>query len=92
MMKLWLKSKVININILRDLKKDFEIHLNENIDTHLILDGYVLTYIDKFGEYYEVDCSHWLKAIISNKLNDVSLCEIIQQIIDGVTDLKIMNI
>lgn len=91
-MKLYIKSNVIDINVLRDLKSRFEVQFKETKDTYLTLDGYILSYVDKEDEDFEIDCSHWIKKIISKELKDISLSEVIDQLLIGVADTKLMQL
>ena len=91
-MRMYIKSNVINIKILKDLKSKFDVQYEETINTRLILDGSVVTYIDHFGEYFEIDCSQWIEKIINDKLTNITFSEVIEQIIDSVGELKLMQI
>ena len=91
-MRMCIKSNVIDIKILKDLKSKFDVHYDDTINTHLILDGSVVTYIDHFGEYFEIDCSHWIEKIKNDKLTNITFSEVIEQIINSVGELKLMQI
>lgn len=87
-MKIYIKSTLINIKLLRNLKSKYEVHFNETNDIHLILDGSVITFIDKFGEYYDIDCSHWIDKILNEEFNDINFGDVVDQIINNVSNLK----
>lgn len=91
-MKLLIKSNVIDFKILKDLKSHFEVIFTETNGIYLTLDGSVVTYIDGFGEYFEIDCSHWLNNIKNSESNEITFSEVIEQIINSVANLKLMKI
>lgn len=91
-MRICIKNNVIDIKLLKDLKSKFEVQFEETIDIRLILDGHVVTYIDNFGEYIEVDCSNWIDKILNDKSNKITFSEVIEQIIKSVADLKLIKL
>lgn len=84
-MKLCLKSKVININILRDLKRNFEVIYPDSKDSYkcdLILEDDMIQ-IDGI----EVDLSHWISVIERGKTS-ISLSEMIKFVMEEYNETK----
>lgn len=84
-MKLCLKSKVININILRDLKRNFEVIYPDSKDSYkcdLILEDDMIQ-IDGI----EVDLSHWISVIERGKTS-ISLSEMIKFVMEEYNETR----
>ena len=84
-MKLCLKSKVININILRDLKRNFEIIYPDSKDSYkcdLILEDDMIQ-IDGI----EVYLSHWISVIERGKTS-LSLSEMIKFVMEEYNETR----
>lgn len=78
--KLYLNDSVIDINLLKDLKRKYNIVFKDSFDVDLELKGNVLTY-RRNGESCEVEFSHWV-----NEKNKLSIAEIIEQIDEGLSE------
>lgn len=74
-MRLFVDSKVININILKDLKRKFDIVYEDSNDIKLKLKDNTLTFFN-----CEVDCSHWIEKIEEGNLN-LSLSDLIDRML-----------
>lgn len=67
--KLYIKSNIIDINTLRDLKSKYDIVYTYSRDVSIHLDGNIISFNDT-----EIDCSHWInkmKVDNSIKLSDI---------------------
>lgn len=74
-MKLYIDNKVVNINILKDLKRKFDIVYEDSVDVKLKLKNNTLCFFN-----CEVDCSHWIEKIEEGNLN-LSLSDLIDRML-----------
>lgn len=85
-MKLFIDNKVININVLKDLKHKFDIVYEDSNDVKLKLKDNTLSFFN-----CEVDCSHWIEKIEEGNSN-LSLSDLIDRMLiefSEVLDLSI---
>lgn len=74
-MKLCIQSKIVNINLLKDLKKKFNVVFQDSNDIKLRLNNNILSI-----DHIEIDCTHWIERIESGH-TELSLSDLIDRML-----------
>lgn len=75
-MKLLVQSKIININILKDLKQKFDVVYEDGPDVKLRLNNNILS----INNIEEIDCTRWIEKIEAG-CTKLSLSDLIDTIL-----------
>lgn len=74
-MKIYIKDKLINLDLLRDLKNNYQVVYKDDSNIRLKLHNNILTV-----DYIEIDCSSWIEKIEQGNTN-ISLSSLIDTIL-----------
>ncbi|NLL02125.1 MAG: hypothetical protein GX265_03805 [Mollicutes bacterium] len=74
-MKLYVQSNIININVLKDLKRKFSVVFKDNDDIRLRLKNNILSI-----DHIEIDCTSWIEKIEAGHTN-LSLSDLIDRML-----------
>lgn len=81
-MKLYVDERIININVLRDLKSKFRVVFEDSYDVKIKLKNNILS-IDEI----DVDCGHWIEQIEAGNL-DLRLSDLIDRVLIEFTSVR----
>ena len=78
--KIYIKSKIIDIRLLSDLREEFVIVYEDNCNVDFILDEDVFTCKDNNIDF---NISHWLDTIVYNDSIDINFSDLLIELLMG---------